>query len=372
MNIQPYSLYCRTASTINNKPNMNSNKSSYPNPEIRKKFYYIPQVPIFFEALKKSKFNEMDLACVERFKAPIEKFNSNEDLQNWAKFKLKENYMDKDFGGRQEETKVNRRAMINEWQKYLTNKPNPYKPATALLIMRAVTKDLKDTNDNLPPVLNKQILKDTIKEISTNLKANKKYSFDMNRIYKHRLRTFYINGKSSNNNQLKWVIIPSQKHDPQHFESNVQKLKMLSYKTWCTKNTKAKRYLNDGDFHIYLENGNPKLCIRFIGDEVAELQGERNNGIVPCKYATEADKYFKKNKIEDPIFLDKIKQAEEAKTEFLKLQKKYKLPKVNTRFSRVLRKLGINHKKRLNQIPAFKEFGIDAHKLNDGTLSISQ
>ena len=37
-----------------------------------------------FEAMKKNQFKGADRLCVEKFKAPIEKFNSNEDLQNWA------------------------------------------------------------------------------------------------------------------------------------------------------------------------------------------------------------------------------------------------------------------------------------------------
>ena len=41
-----------------------------------------------FGAMKKSQFKGLDLICVNTFKAPIEKFNSNADLQSWAKNKL--------------------------------------------------------------------------------------------------------------------------------------------------------------------------------------------------------------------------------------------------------------------------------------------
>ena len=37
--------------------------------------------------MKKKEFEGIDLAVVQKFKAPIEKFNSNIDLQNWAKEK---------------------------------------------------------------------------------------------------------------------------------------------------------------------------------------------------------------------------------------------------------------------------------------------
>ena len=42
---------------------------------------------VSFGALKKTQFDGLDYAAVEKFKAPIEKFNSNEDLQKWCKDK---------------------------------------------------------------------------------------------------------------------------------------------------------------------------------------------------------------------------------------------------------------------------------------------
>ena len=44
---------------------------------------------ISFGAMRKKEFNGIDLAVIQKFKAPIEKFNSNEDLQNWAGKKQK-------------------------------------------------------------------------------------------------------------------------------------------------------------------------------------------------------------------------------------------------------------------------------------------
>ena len=49
---------------------------------------------------------------------------------------------------------------------------------------------------------------------------------------------------------------------------------------------------------MYLENGNPKLGVRFVGDEVAEIQGQRNNSKIPLKYFDTFMEYQKKcNKI---------------------------------------------------------------------------
>lgn len=43
--------------------------------------YYNPN----FQAMKKSQFKGIDYAVVEKFKAPIEKFDVIADFQNWAK-----------------------------------------------------------------------------------------------------------------------------------------------------------------------------------------------------------------------------------------------------------------------------------------------
>ena len=45
---------------------------------------------VSFSAMKKAEFSGIDLFVVNKFKAPVEKFNSNEDLQNWCKEKIDE------------------------------------------------------------------------------------------------------------------------------------------------------------------------------------------------------------------------------------------------------------------------------------------
>lgn len=97
--------------------------------------------------------------------------------------------------------------------------------------------------------------------------------------------------------EIKWVIIPSKEHDPEGFESNVEKLKALSCKTWQTKTFNAESYLEDGDFHIYLENGQPKLGVKFWGDKIEEIQGESNNGRIPIDYFDVMQKHINENKL---------------------------------------------------------------------------
>ncbi len=62
------------------------------------------------------------------------------------------------------------------------------------------------------------------------------------------------------------LILTSKQNDPVHFSSNVEKLKSLSHKSRCTKSYNAEPYLSKGDFHIYIENDEPKLGVRFEND----------------------------------------------------------------------------------------------------------
>lgn len=239
---------------------------------------------ISFGALKKHQFEGIDYAVVEKYKAPIEKFNSNEDFQKWCGECVKKDVLDKDFGGRHQETKIQRKAMLKEWTDYVLNENDAYNNATSLLILSSVSKDLRPDNDKLPAVLNKGVLADSIAEIEDNLKIDNKYQFDFNKIYNDKMQTLYLEDVSSGETDSKWVVIPSKEHDSENFADNVDKLKTLSHSRWCTKSYNAAPYLSGGDFHVYLENGKPKLGVRFEGDKVQEIQGELNNSSVPLDY----------------------------------------------------------------------------------------
>lgn len=249
---------------------------------------------VSFGAMKKSQFEGIDFAVIEKFKAPIEKFKTNEDLQNWCAQQLDE-LIKKDYSGRQPETTNQRECMLKEWTNYVLKENGNYTNAMALLILSAVTRDLKSNNDNIPPVLNKGVLADCISDISKNLKANKKYNFDFNKMYNTKLRALYLEDTDTGESGDKWVKIPSKTNDPEHFEENVEKLKALSHKNWCTKSFNAEPYLKEGDFHVYLQDGRPKLGVRFVGDKIKEIQGPVNNNRIPVCYLDTMTDYIEQN-----------------------------------------------------------------------------
>src|SRR5574344_14805 len=135
MNIQTCSLYLQQ-SNINNKKNISdkSKYNNYMNHSVSKVLYNYPLVSdINFTALKKMQFSGIDLACVEKFKAPIEKFNTNEDLQEWAKKGIKEEF--KDLSGRQMMTKFQRESILKDWKTALVE--DNHKPSTIYLVCRS-------------------------------------------------------------------------------------------------------------------------------------------------------------------------------------------------------------------------------------------
>jgi len=276
---------------------------------------------ISFGAMKKPQFDGIDYMVVERFKPPIEKFNSNDDFQAWCAEKIKSDYLDKDFSGRKKETRIQRKAMLKEWSDYVLKENDAYNNAMALLILTAITKDLKPKNDNIPPVLNKGVLADCISEIDRNLKTDKNYHADLNKMYQNKLRALYLEDTKTGETETKWIIIPSKKHDPENFEKNVEKLKTLSHKNWCTKSFNAKPYLEKGDFHAYLENGQPKLGVRFVKNKIEEIQGEKNNRKIPVTYLDIAKNHINEHELNLSDKTEKeIHSAEKVKAEVEKIK----------------------------------------------------
>lgn len=234
---------------------------------------------VSFGSMKKSQFSELDFSIVETFKAPIEKFDSLVDYQKWATTELKKIYTT-EFEGRTPETKELRAEIISKWYKHVTTN---YTPAISLLVISSLIKNLKANNDSVPPILNEDVLEITIDLMKKELKKDKKIRFNFENFYSYNLKNYYLE-LSNRKRESQWVKIPSLEHDSQNFQTNVNKLKILSKKNWCTNALSAESYISQGDFYIYLENGETKLGISLNNDKVSEIQGENNDGSFPIEY----------------------------------------------------------------------------------------
>lgn len=273
---------------------------------------YTPSVN--FCAMKKSQFSGIDLAVIEKFKAPIEKFNSNNDLQEWAQ---KEFFRasNKNYGGRKKITAYQRLGAVNEWSSALSK--SPYTETEKFLALNGIVRGLKPNEDKSCISLNKEILKNTMNEIRETLKQNPKHQFDFGKMYSQNLHDLYAKAKNIDEHTTGWVIIPSKENDPENYYENVKTLQNLSDKHWCTKYGGADLYLRDGDFHIYMETGIPKLAIRFNEDTIREVNNDMNDRKITSEYMEILENYIKKN----DYFL-----SEKAELEIKNAKQLYKLP----------------------------------------------
>lgn len=121
-------------------------------------------------------------------------------------------------------------------------------------------------------------------------------SFSINNLYKEEFfqsEQKEFKQKGPKNSTAGWIKIPSKINDPKNYDSNKDRLVAYSIPNgWCTGSGMADRYLSQGDFHLYVLEGKAEVAIRMQGNQVAEIQGERNKR--PYAYVKEIEDYFRK------------------------------------------------------------------------------
>lgn len=271
-----------------------------------------------FEAMKKKQFLGVSRIVVEKYKLPIEKFNVIDDMQRWCKDFIDKNLIGRRYPGRQEFSLEQRTAVLKEWFNYVLKENQLYTSAMAMFILAGITKGLKETNDEIPPILNKGVLADTIDTLENS--TDKNYNVDFERVYSHNLKNFYATKSHVASDYTGWIEIPSKEKDKEHFEQNVNLLKTFSHPRWCTKSFNAEPYLARGDFHIYLENGEPKVGVRFDGAEIVEIQGELNNSVIPIAYYPEIKEHVASNYFSSPEISEMMEVLEQDYPRFIKFK----------------------------------------------------
>jgi len=285
---------------INNQKNNSSNQNIRPCPSFKMNMSELKGLDQF--VARKYKINPQPIKTLEKFYEHCKELAS----------KIASN----DFYGRQELTQIQRKAMIEEWYRYITKENRAYTGAMVLMIMNGITAGLNPKEDTLPPVLNKGVLAATIEKIKNIAQQNPKdQSINFNKEYRINLQKSLMSEEAALDKSLNgWIVIPSKEHDPENFSMNVDKLKMLSHDNWCTKSFNAEPYLSEGDFHVYMEQGKPALGVRFVGDAVEEVQGSLNNSEIPLKYYDVAVSYLKNYKLVNTAD-DEMKILEMKKSE---------------------------------------------------------
>ena len=76
-----------------------------------------------FQAMKPNQFSGIDYAVVRKFKAPVEKFNSNIDFQAWADVLLKKISQSENKSSLKS-IDLQRKFALNKWKEFLLNNEN--------------------------------------------------------------------------------------------------------------------------------------------------------------------------------------------------------------------------------------------------------
>lgn len=274
---------------------------------------------VSFGAMKKSQFSDIDLIVVNKFNVPIsgKNFNTNDDLQNWCYDKMNNEYEIEKLSQANDLT-ISRDEILKEWAYYCIIENDECNNAASLLVIDSVATPRTDVT-KLPPVLIKSVVDKTINQIKENAAQNRNYQVNFNNLYQNNLYEYYLEDLADND-YTGWVTIPSKENDFENFDDNVDKLKALSGKTWCTKSYNASAHLSKGDFHIYFDKKRPKIGLRFAEGKIQEIQGENNDGKIPVNYLDITKKHIKNYKINDKT-ASQILEAENIKYKLDELQR---------------------------------------------------
>ena len=273
---------------------------------------------VSFSAMTKAKFKGFDLLAINALKAPIQSFNSNQDLQDYCKKEVK-NILQKDFMAKSFDTYIQRREILEDWcEEMLEDK---YSNSQRYIVFDAITKPLGQDDETLPIVLHKGVLEKTLLEIEESIKDKPRAQINFLKIYKKNLKEEMLKEMGISEKLTGWIIIPSKAHDEKNFTRNVEILKLLSHHNWCTKSFNAEPYLKQGDLHIYFEDGLPRLCARFKKDTICEIQGEKNNSCIPHEYLNSTIEYIKGKKYSSTV-ADEVEKSKIIKDKIKKLNSK--------------------------------------------------
>jgi hypothetical protein len=166
----------------------------------------------------------------------------------------------------------NKHFLFFKWWKYIT-KQYHNSPAFQYILLKPIIDSSPEDVKNGPLGLNDQAVSQIYEEVYKNKQVN------IGRSYRKALAKIDVDelNKEQKDFSEGWIRIPSLKNDRENFIENVQRLKNLSIpRGWCTGQNMANPYLSRGDFWLYIENGEARVAIRFIGDNIEEIQGHQN------------------------------------------------------------------------------------------------
>ena len=339
---------------------------------------------VSFGAMKKQEFSRIDLAVVNKFNAPIKELNSEEDFQDWCADKTKE-IKHRDYGGGPLKSSRQRREILADWFDYISDENNAYTNSEKLLILGSITEHSPKTYAE-PPILHKQILRDTIKEISSSLREDGNANINFNKLYKENLLNHFMSDSEDFNAKTKtgWIKIPSQKNDPENFEENQIKVKVL-FPEILPCNFEVIE-LDERDLHIYMEAGKPK-CSAWSDEQTIISFNDKNGDKLPTFHYDKIQKYMDKYNFKTydryGFSTHQMLKAEQAIEMADKFKKDLKEDIENNNAKAIFQYMGIeveenedgtltlSHYRPISQyLSEFRCFGVDGNKLFEKVKAI--
>ena len=185
----------------------------------------------------------------------------------------------------------NKKEVFNEWWNYLNE--NNYSPAFIYIIIHSFFLSDQKGQQTPPQSLNVAALNITFdKVIQENITNPEKI--------RNEYRTQKIKKQQGKELEDGWIKIPGKKEDPDNLDENADLLSDISCtSTWCIAGKEtAKTYLEQGNFHILIDNGKAEVSLRTEGtSEIVEISGnlDENQQNVDPKYSEKIVDYVENN-----------------------------------------------------------------------------
>ena len=313
---------------------------------------------VSFGAMKKREFEPLELAVVEKYKLPIEKFNSKKDLAEYSKKEL-ENLQTQSLKGKSSDTENLRKQILSEWRNFFKNNAEKYPDFIVFLVMKGLYDNIEEDNDRIPLQLDVEILDKTLEQIKNGFEKDKHFSYGFSNMYRKNLTDEMLATSFDTKEKTGWILIPSKIHDSKNFDQNVERLRALSYSTWCTANSTGKHHLEFGDFHFYLVDGITQAVLRIRDGKIAEIEGIENNHTIPPKFLDVIAEYMEETGLQpNEDMKGKIQEA---------IRMRDKRIKEISDFKDLLKNVDKN-----NPLEVFPLLGIDVEVLENGKLELSE
>lgn len=278
---------------------------------------------------------------------PDEKIRQNEaDTKKWAQEKYESiingDYKSRTYGQANEP----REKGLKEWADFMETEPElKDNPFAKVILAEFITKDLLPENADIPPQLDKKLVKEILSSADKNTNFSKQYS---DRLREKTMQNSMAEKVEVNGVKCTWYTVPQTDKLSSDYKANVYKVKAFSDGTnWCIRTFNAEPHVEQGAMHFFVdENGLTQVCIRETSPgSVYEIQKRQQNATVPIAHTDVIDDYMKRNGLTAQYDCkSKIETAKQAKPQFDKLKAEFSELVKNEDYKAILEKIGIKVK----------------------------